>query len=593
MFELLAQLSQDIASKGVTEDIKQSIDKQYDDISRMYSIALLLKLTASGCIEEPGNILELIKTSLDPDYYKWYVNICHQNVATISDSHIDVMLHFIERDSNNDHLLLKVLGVMCACRTSPSAFQRLWNANTSLKSHILSLLFHPLANRVYEDHEKVIRDAHRDVVRAHSMIHANITNHSQSYQLPLEDVAHMHVPTMYTNYYDSPCKQYRVDIASCMMCLCPQLKYEPPAVSTFRNARPRIGYVSFFFHVVHAVMTTFEHVIRHAPGDVDVVVFMCQDTGCEYIKDFKQHCNSCENIHIHVFNNTTIQAMREEILAYQLDVLVYPEVTEQATIYALSFSRLARVQVASIGHSTTSGVPTIDYYISSKVFEPENAQQNYSEKLIQLNGAITYYKQFRHEKRMQTREELGLGKFSNAIIFACLQTCLKLSRSFLETAKRILDAVPNSYILLLEPQFPNFKSTIDEILGDRIIYTSNGKSHDEYMNFLMICDIALCPFPFGGYITSYDCFFVNIPTVTLEGKYLMGRLTSGLYKKMGFTDCIAHSSEEYYSIAMRLVNDVEFYRRCKITIHANVHKIFACRESLDEWYDCLRMLSKS
>ena len=40
----------------------------------------------------------------------------------------------------------------------------------------------------------------------------------------------------------------------------------------------------------------------------------------------------------------------------------------------LASSRLAPVQVASWGHPETSGLPTIDYYLSAAAFEPPGAQ---------------------------------------------------------------------------------------------------------------------------------------------------------------------------------------------------------------------------
>ena len=45
-------------------------------------------------------------------------------------------------------------------------------------------------------------------------------------------------------------------------------------------------------------------------------------------------------------------------------------------------NRLAPIQITAWGHSITSGIDTIDYYISSKYYENEESQKFYSEKLI-------------------------------------------------------------------------------------------------------------------------------------------------------------------------------------------------------------------
>ena len=57
----------------------------------------------------------------------------------------------------------------------------------------------------------------------------------------------------------------------------------------------------------------------------------------------------------------------------------------------LACCRLAPVQMTTWGHSETSGISTIDYYVSSEYFETSNAQNYYSEKLLTLPSLSTYY----------------------------------------------------------------------------------------------------------------------------------------------------------------------------------------------------------
>jgi protein O-GlcNAc transferase len=72
------------------------------------------------------------------------------------------------------------------------------------------------------------------------------------------------------------------------------------------------------------------------------------------------------------------------IAASQLDVLIYPSLGMDPTSANLACLRLAPIQMTSWGHPETTGFPTIDHYLSSQAFEPENADQAYSEALIRL-----------------------------------------------------------------------------------------------------------------------------------------------------------------------------------------------------------------
>jgi predicted O-linked N-acetylglucosamine transferase (SPINDLY family) len=72
------------------------------------------------------------------------------------------------------------------------------------------------------------------------------------------------------------------------------------------------------------------------------------------------------------------------IRAQELDALVYPEIGMNETILTLASSRLAPRQLAAWGHPETSALPTIDEFISGELFEPADAQEHYTERLIAL-----------------------------------------------------------------------------------------------------------------------------------------------------------------------------------------------------------------
>ena len=72
------------------------------------------------------------------------------------------------------------------------------------------------------------------------------------------------------------------------------------------------------------------------------------------------------------------------ILAAQPDVLIYPEIGMDPMSVKLASLRLAPLQAASWGHPETTGLPTIDCYLSAQGMEPDGAQANYTEELVAL-----------------------------------------------------------------------------------------------------------------------------------------------------------------------------------------------------------------
>src|SRR6185436_7512242 len=118
-----------------------------------------------------------------------------------------------------------------------------------------------------------------------------------------------------------------------------------------------------------------------------------------------------------------LAAIARQIIADDLDVLVYPEVGMHQDIVALSALRLAPVQCMAWGHPTTSGSTQMDWYLSCEAMEGADAQSHYVERLASLPGLGTRYERpaLQGEAR---REEFGLPADRN--LYLAPQSLFKL-----------------------------------------------------------------------------------------------------------------------------------------------------------------------
>ena len=64
------------------------------------------------------------------------------------------------------------------------------------------------------------------------------------------------------------------------------------------------------------------------------------------------------------------QRFAEAISASSLDAIIYPEVGIDAATLRLAALRLAPIQLAAWGHPITTGLPTLDGFITAAAFEP-------------------------------------------------------------------------------------------------------------------------------------------------------------------------------------------------------------------------------
>lgn len=99
--------------------------------------------------------------------------------------------------------------------------------------------------------------------------------------------------------------------------------------------------------------------------------------------------------HVHAIHPLTaeltvfIRAVREA----KVDILIYPDLGLDPIPFFAAFARLAPIQVTGLGHVDTSGLDTVDYYVSdtSEVTSPVAAEAHYSETLIRMCGMGTCF----------------------------------------------------------------------------------------------------------------------------------------------------------------------------------------------------------
>ena len=83
---------------------------------------------------------------------------------------------------------------------------------------------------------------------------------------------------------------------------------------------------------------------------------------------------------------------------------------------------------------------------------------------------------------------------------------------------------------------------------------------------------------------------MGAPVVTLPRLQQGQSFTAGLYKRMGITDAIADTTEEYIQLAIKIAkddandnDDRQFGSSLRANIRAQNHKLFEDTDSVDEW----------
>jgi predicted O-linked N-acetylglucosamine transferase (SPINDLY family) len=336
--------------------------------------------------------------------------------------------------------------------------------------------------------------------------------------------------------------------------------------------RIRIGFVSTHFHT-HSVGRVTFGLIRDLPRErFEVHVFAVAPRTDDWAEAIRKSADRYASLPL------DLERVRGTIESADLDVLFFADIGMDPLTYFLAFWRLAPIQMVTWGHSVTSGIDTIDYYVSADSVEAAGSEQYYSEKLVRLPGYfMPRYRRPALEGPRKSREQLGLP--AGRHLYYCPQNLFKLHPDFDAAIRSILELDPEAEVLLLESRKSwaelvrrRFGRTLGP-LQKRLRFLPH-MAYADYLDTLTAADVILDPFHFGGCNSSCDALSLAVPIVTLPGLQLPGRFTLGLYREIGLDSCIARTEQEFVEIAVRLGRDPDYRRSVSEQIAACSARLF-------------------
>ncbi|MFA6012710.1 MAG: tetratricopeptide repeat protein [Desulfobacteraceae bacterium] len=279
----------------------------------------------------------------------------------------------------------------------------------------------------------------------------------------------------------------------------------------------------------------------------------------------------------------------QTIAADRLHVLIYPEIGMKALTLRLAALRLAPVQCTTWGHPTTSGLPTIDYYLSSDLMEPPDGQNAYTETLIRLPNLSVYYPPLEHKSAPLTREELGLS--ADRIIFLCPQSLYKYLPQHDDLFPRIAQAVGACTFLfctgdLSQPLVNQFRRRLAGafdrygLKSDDFILLKPMMDTPTYQALNGLADIFLDSLEWSGCNTTMEAIACDLPVVTLPGRLMRGRHSMAILAMMGMSETIADTKKHYVELAVRLATDSAWRAHIRKFMTANKHKLYRDKQSI-------------
>jgi predicted O-linked N-acetylglucosamine transferase (SPINDLY family) len=279
----------------------------------------------------------------------------------------------------------------------------------------------------------------------------------------------------------------------------------------------------------------------------------------------------------------SFEALAGTIRAHQLHVLLFPEIGMDQASARLAALRLAPIQAVSWGHPETSGMPTIDYFLSSDLMEPPGAEAFYTETLVRLPHLSIHYGP--PEVTPAVPDLAALGVRAAAVKYLCCQSLYKYLPRNDDVFPRIASGVPDAQFLFIQHHAAPEVTTLMQrrLAAAFVAHGLDASRHvvfvpsldgPHYAGLNAASDIYLDSLEWSGGNTTLEALTAGLPIVTLPGRLMRGRHSAAILTRMGLEETIARDKDDYVALAVRLGRDAEWRRKIAGDVAARRDRVY-------------------
>jgi predicted O-linked N-acetylglucosamine transferase (SPINDLY family) len=253
----------------------------------------------------------------------------------------------------------------------------------------------------------------------------------------------------------------------------------------------------------------------------------------------------------HFTNAVTDDDLADLVRSERIDILVDLSAHTADTRVLTMARKPAPVQVSWIGIGNTTGVKTVDYFLTDPHYLPEDHERFFCEKPWRLPRIAYCYDPLNVFPEVGPQPALEKG----FITFGCFSRSVRMNPAVLETWAKLMVGVPNSQILI------NTKSMLDDGLRETFheTFERHGIARERVrLEFIVPTqatwaaynevDIALDPFPHNAGLTSYESLWMGVPVLTLCDRPPQGRYGTSIMNNIGLPQFVAKDPEDYVRI---------------------------------------------
>lgn len=387
----------------------------------------------------------------------------------------------------------------------------------------------------------------------------------------------------------------------------------PQPAPTPTGTRPRIGLLARAIgpRVESFINAAAIQHLDHTRHEVILYVLDDVEPGRIYHQEFRQHFEQVRDL-----QGLSVSDAVNHIRADQLDVLIATNVNAATlermnSVYA---HRLAPMQVLLSAISpTTTGHASFDVVITAKNTEPDDAQDQYSERIEWLDGHFNCFafgsaglpRRDDLPPTALTRAAFGLPQQATILLSGAsyYKLCPHLSRTWIS----ILAQAPDAR-LVLYPFNPHWSDRFAEnalrlrlrrearelgVAPERI-HLLAPLTREQCFAAAAAADLYLDSFPYSGAGSLVEPLATATPIIAMAGDTQRGCQGAAMVRAAGLDECVATDAADYITRAASLANDPVRRQRLRqhLAAHALASPVFDSEDYARRFWNCVDHLAR-
>jgi predicted O-linked N-acetylglucosamine transferase (SPINDLY family) len=253
------------------------------------------------------------------------------------------------------------------------------------------------------------------------------------------------------------------------------------------------------------------------------------------------------------------EAVAAQVRADGIDVLVDLAGHSANNRLRVFTSKPAPVQATYLGYPNTTGLTAVDYLLTDAVVDPPGEPAWSTEALVRLEGGFCCYAPRAGAPAVAPLPALAAGR----VTFGAPHHLAKLNPEVIGLWCGLLRAVPSARLLLcrntltgaardrLEQQFARHGVGPGRLEWRRAEDVAGG-----YLGVYAATDVLLDTTPWSGHTTACESLWMGVPVLTLCGRRHAGRMAASVLTRLGLTDWVARTAEEFVALGVRWAAEV-------------------------------------